>query len=533
MGEVLERVRITRALVLDPDLFFTATGPTRLEPDHRLLGVPVVIRTLRQLQDAGITHSHLLLPASRSSLETLIRDDFRITHQVTVHTVRDDLAAVIGRVAQDIDGGLVVARADWVGPAAVLGELLGENPEGLWVLAEDVDQGIRERRLCAADAGLWRLTETEAPRPKLLGFLVLDEARRLELARSGELDELVNTASEAGTLHLVGPGARWALPVYDPASQQEAEARLLHGLRKPIDGFIARSINRRISIPISRLLANTFLTPNMASGFTLILAFLAVWALLHGEGGYFWTLLAALLFQFASIIDGVDGEIARLKYQFTKYGEWVDTVIDDISNFAFFTALTYVAYTSSAGFWAVAFGVLTVGCYCFITPLMYAYIIKYTDSGDVMAIDFSFNKPRATDANSLFVRAMAQVKNIAKRDFFIFMIFVFALFGVLPKFLFVSGTVAVFILLAVVLQHRKKRAELAAAARQAGALDEQWRWLTRDPGADAATSPSLDSPRDADADDEDDANRPEDRDEPTGQDTQGDEASEPEKPPRS
>jgi len=39
-------------------------------------------------------------------------------------------------------------------------------------------------------------------------------------------------------------------------------------------------------------------------------------------------LIGGLLAQFASVIDGCDGEVARLKYLESAYGGWFDTVLD-------------------------------------------------------------------------------------------------------------------------------------------------------------------------------------------------------------
>ncbi|GAH65166.1 unnamed protein product, partial [marine sediment metagenome] len=46
------------------------------------------------------------------------------------------------------------------------------------------------------------------------------------------------------------------------------------------------------------------------------------------KGGYATLLSGAILAQIASIIDGCDGEIARLKYQSTAFGGWFDAVLD-------------------------------------------------------------------------------------------------------------------------------------------------------------------------------------------------------------
>ena len=89
-----------------------------------------------------------------------------------------------------------------------------------------------------------------------------------------------------------------------------AEQKLDRWLVKPTDGVFAR-MNRRVSIPISRQLIKTRITPNMVSLFTLALSLVA--GGFFAFGGYWNCLIGAVLGVWGSILDGCDGEVARLK----------------------------------------------------------------------------------------------------------------------------------------------------------------------------------------------------------------------------
>jgi phosphatidylglycerophosphate synthase len=104
-----------------------------------------------------------------------------------------------------------------------------------------------------------------------------------------------------------------------------AEEKLNLWLVKPTDGLFAR-MNRRISIPISRQLIRFPITPNMVTLFTLGVSFLA--GVFFAMGGYWNTVMGALLSVWASILDGCDGEVARLKLQVSKLGCWLETICD-------------------------------------------------------------------------------------------------------------------------------------------------------------------------------------------------------------
>ena len=85
-------------------------------------------------------------------------------------------------------------------------------------------------------------------------------------------------------------------------------------------------MNRRISIPISRQIIKLPITPNMVSLFTLTVGFAS--GLLFASGGYWNTLTGAVLSVWASILDGCDGEVARLKLLESDFGCWLETVCD-------------------------------------------------------------------------------------------------------------------------------------------------------------------------------------------------------------
>ncbi len=460
---------ITEALLLAPELGFLdpeRAGKAELSPDTEILGVPVIVRTLRQLQDAGVRQSQVVLdadsPLNPAALEAKLKADPRLSQTIRVHRAESGgVPAGLKTALGECDGPLFIARCDLVAPLALFSLLAKEIGPGERRLAVTTLPLAQGDRLLHVEDGSARLDSAAADWFRLTGLAVVgcDVVKPLATGEAG-FDFLLTPPEDAPAPERVVVDHLWSNTVRTQADRPKTEHNLLLALRKPIDGFVARSINRRISIPISRRLASTAVTPNMASASTLVMALIAVWMVSHG--GYLWMLLAAALFQFASIVDGVDGELARLKYQFSPYGEWMDTVIDDISNFSFFAGLTYAVYTGVAGEpWMAVCGFITLACYSCITPLMYSYIIKYTDSGDVMAIDFEFNQQQSLQDQRLGVRVLAFLKFLLKRDFFIFLIFCLAVLGKLPVMLVVTSVAAPPMLVALVIQHLKKRAELA------------------------------------------------------------------------
>jgi phosphatidylglycerophosphate synthase len=129
----------------------------------------------------------------------------------------------------------------------------------------------------------------------------------------------------------------WWQHVLTPEDRIAAEEKLDRWLVKPTDGVFAR-MNRRISVPISRQLIKFPITPNMVSLFTLGVGLAS--GLFFARGGYWSTLVGALLSVWASILDGCDGEVARLKLLESDFGCWLETVCDYLYYLFVFAGMT-------------------------------------------------------------------------------------------------------------------------------------------------------------------------------------------------
>ena len=120
-------------------------------------------------------------------------------------------------------------------------------------------------------------------------------------------------------------GMSW-LDVDTPEALREAERRLMRDQgRKTRDGPVSRHLNRPVSRWLSRYLVRTAVTPNQISLASWMLSCIA--AGLMALGGYPTLAAGGVLAQLASIIDGCDGEIARLKHSQSEFGGWFDAVL--------------------------------------------------------------------------------------------------------------------------------------------------------------------------------------------------------------
>ncbi len=196
------------------------------------------------------------------------------------------------------------------------------------------------------------------------GIFLCSPAIFTALERSNEKDG--DTTLSGAVRILAAEGRAKAVPidgfwidVDDPAAFKRAEKALLDRLRdKPTDGPVARYLNRPISVRISQHLVKRNITPNQISLFSFLCSVLA--AGLFAIGGYSALLLGGVLAQFASIIDGCDGEVARLKYQSSDFGGWFDAVLDRYADAFLLFGLTWHLLAVEANGWVLFAGFMAV-----------------------------------------------------------------------------------------------------------------------------------------------------------------------------
>ncbi len=163
-----------------------------------------------------------------------------------------------------------------------------------------------------------------------------------ELSRAGRADAVDVT------------GCSW-LDVDTPEALGLAETRMLRAAAtKPGDGPVAGTLNRPASRFLTRYLVRTSLTPNQISFLSMVLSCLA--ALAFAMGGYAALALGGIVAQIASIVDGCDGEVARLKRMNSEFGGWFDTVLDRYGDAFLLFGLTWHVYLRDASHAALALG---------------------------------------------------------------------------------------------------------------------------------------------------------------------------------
>jgi len=130
-----------------------------------------------------------------------------------------------------------------------------------------------------------------------------------------------------------------------PEDREEAELRLAQAVREESahkDAPLARWIDRRLSWRISYFLAQTPVTPNMVTVANTAFGLGCGW--MFSVPNYWVRLFAAIFFLLSVTIDGVDGELARLKMKESDFGGSLDIITDNVVHVGIFIGLLAGCY---------------------------------------------------------------------------------------------------------------------------------------------------------------------------------------------
>lgn len=161
--------------------------------------------------------------------------------------------------------------------------------------------------------------------------------------------------AEQGKLDTVDVTGCFWVDVDNEEALKKAKKILIQQLFKPTDGPISKKVNRRLSTRLSAFLARFNISPNSITLASFGLALLS--ALFFAFGGYVKILAAGIMAQLSSILDGCDGEIARLKFKFSTFGEWLDKVLDRYADGAIILGMTHTLWKSTGNefVWIIGF----------------------------------------------------------------------------------------------------------------------------------------------------------------------------------
>ena len=208
------------------------------------------------------------------------------------------------------------------------------------------------------------------------------------------------------------------------------------------DSLITRWLSRTVSTRLTRLVIDTALTPNQVTLFSFLLGLLAAWRFF--QGGYWPGVMGGALLVFSTWVDGVDGELARLKFMESKLGAKLDIYCDNIVHFVLFLAIGLgLAKTMDRELYALLGIIAAIGS--LLSFFMLNALVTAGKSTDANSSSEKSEKPKPTPNLA---------EKMANRDF-IHLLFLLALFGRVDVFLWLTAIgVTIFTLYLVFLRIR-------------------------------------------------------------------------------
>jgi 1L-myo-inositol 1-phosphate cytidylyltransferase / CDP-L-myo-inositol myo-inositolphosphotransferase len=374
----------------------TADG---VEPAHRVLGLSLVERTARAARRSGYGDIYVLARAEEA-------DRYRAllarTPGVEVGTIAP--ADALGGARTVCAPGLMVGERGWLEAAAgVAVERGGSLALGAGVV------------VCGRDV----------PWPGVV----------------------------AGGSHTAAPAANAPLRIASRADLAVAERRLTRALGKSTDGFMERNVERPLSRILSRRLARTPITPNQI---TLISAAVGLAAApFFLSAAPLWQTVGALLFLAHSILDGCDGELARLRFQESRWGGILDFWGDNVVHAAIFGCMALGWSRAIGADWPLGLGAAAVLGALGSANFVYWRVMRPKRGEGPLYVSV------AKEQKS---RLVSMLDSLSRRDF-IYLVLALSLFGKAAWFLALAaiGAPVFFAMLLIVAAQESRLARNAPA----------------------------------------------------------------------
>ncbi len=241
--------------------------------------------------------------------------------------------------------------------------------------------------------------------------------------------ELLPDAAAIAAL-LAGSAPLPSAPANPDAALADAARKIIRATAKPGDGFVSRRLNRPLSQTVSGLVLRLgWVRPAHATALTALTA-LAMIACLLAVPTPAGLIAGAVLFQLASVIDGIDGEIARATHRSSKAGASLDSLVD---------AFTNCAFLGGAGFSFLMQGETS-------TALVGAAATAMQVTGLTILGRSAWRRERVVHFDSAKAAVAAihagsgrLLKDLTGRDFYCFALMLSALGGVLGEALWIFG----------------------------------------------------------------------------------------------
>ncbi len=312
---------------------------------------------------------------------------------VRAHETGVSLTTVVGGISLALRHARTCARAGLTGIRfAIADQAEREHVQALF--ARD-----------PAPAGLELVISDSAP---------FDEGLQLEASAIYLRDTLKEALAEP-TAH--APKADFQIA--SPSTIRGANQFLFAQIRKSVtlDGVIAYYLMRPLARVFTSAVLNTRVSPNQATLAALACGLAAASCAALGSAPL--ALLAGLFYWMGGVLDCVDGELARLRLQSSKIGEWLDSMVDEFSTVSLVAGLGIGLFRDGAGSEWLLLGLGGAGLGVIALAPMYIHLHRRGLAIDTAQFPWFFGNSNAAEdegVQSLFGKLINFLSYFIRRD---------------------------------------------------------------------------------------------------------------------
>jgi phosphatidylglycerophosphate synthase len=355
------------------------TGEAVPSPLTRVGGMTLFQRAVFTLQRGGISQIWVLVGSEEQALRQLLREDSRIQAAVRWLPTREfppHDPQTWEALAEEINGACMIVGCHTVYAPALVQRLRTEASQGKAVVVvghpeeghhrgnpgvafrPEGFEGRSTSTVVFHDQAISQSSPSKAhtqthdrSRLPLVGDLLVLPARLLGISGvlhangTNPLRLALEQAAVEGAIQTIGGASHWFRDVRGPKGPQLAERTLLQALQTlkgGLDGFVDRHVNRKCSGLLTRGFLRLGWSPNTITMVSMVVGLVA--AAMFVPGSWELAILGALILQLSVIIDCCDGEVARLTFSESKFGQELDIWADNVVHIVLFAAIACGAF---------------------------------------------------------------------------------------------------------------------------------------------------------------------------------------------
>lgn len=450
---------IDTAILLASSGVFNLGGgaaPSGVGPLTRVGGLTLFQRTVFTLQRGGISQILALVGEEERALRSLIRPDDRVQAAVRWLPVREFPPAdpqTWEALRNEIKGSCLILGCYLVFSPSLVELLREEGRDGRVVIAVgspgdggwsdnpgvvtrvDPNRSDRIQTVVFYDPRE-PTSEPASPFAPAMDLVILPSrllgiSGALKTPETGPIRLALEQAAAEGVIQTVTASPNGYLDTRRPHGPRLAERLLLRSLQTVqggLDGIVDRYVNRRLSGFFTRLFIKLGLSPNAVTILSMLIGL--VGAGFFALGSYQLGIIGALLFQLSVIIDCCDGEIARLTFSESRFGQELDILADNVVHMAIFSGIAWGAFVEETG--SHTYEPLLLGAIAVVANGFCLWLINQVRHLKARLVRWR-QLPGWQRTRLEFI-----LSHVANRDFSV-IVLLFACFGMLPWFLWLGA----------------------------------------------------------------------------------------------